>query len=77
MSISVELNQNSPNSPKYPYLGRHANSMIVLFTEKSTGVVLVIGNSLSNRGVGYYATEWVESNFRKLTPDETITLRNT
>lgn len=76
MSISVELNQNNPNSPKYPYLGRHHNSMIVLFTQKNTGIVLAIGNSISDRGVGYYTSEWVESNFRKLTPDEAVTIRN-
>lgn len=77
MSISVELNQNSSNTPKYPYLGRHGNGMIVLFTQKSTGVVLAIGKSISDREVGFYASEWVETNFRKLTPDEAVTIRNT
>jgi hypothetical protein len=58
----MELKIHSEKNPTYPCLKQNNSDplLIVLFTEKDTGIVLRSNNTWK---VGDYANNWIESKF--------------
>lgn len=55
---------------KYPYLGQFAHGTIILFTAKTTGVVV---QSKNLNEIGYYSDGWQEENCTEYFGDVVIT----
>jgi hypothetical protein len=75
MLKSIIINKNNKQIKKYPYLGildmiqfhphppkEIDSTLVVLFSNPNTGTVIKERNSLNR--LGYYSTNWVESDFK-------------
>ena len=58
---------------EYPYLGRHEEGTVVLFTKPEIGTC-VVQSAVDN--LGDWSEIWDEDAFTPLSTSETITLRN-
>lgn len=73
MAIEVEMCGEQEVRREYPYLARHENGAVVLFTKKKTGVCVKQGPTDE---IGVFSKEWFELDFTPLSPSESITLSN-
>ena len=69
--ITIEvLSEQKEQIPKYPYVGKHPNDAIVLFTSTNTGIYLSGG---INYVPGQYKDSWCENEFQPID----ITIKST
>jgi len=72
MGIKVTINKREePENPKYPCL-KVSGDIVVLFTERYTGTVVVGWSCFST--IGKYSDTWIEKNFKPL--QGSVTLEN-
>lgn len=55
------LSTKTKEIKKYPYIGINTN-IVILFTCKNTGILLVT-NSESTNPTGWFSNTWLENNF--------------
>lgn len=74
MAIEAKVS-GTPQEVKrdYPYLGRHEDGTVVLFTGEEEGVCVVLSTFYN---IGFWSDTWKEDSFTPLSTSETITLSN-
>ena len=70
--------EKKKNPVVYPYLGiTPRKNVVVLFTAPATGVVVWATKEISETyKLGYYISNWIESDFERLLPEEKVELSN-
>ena len=71
LKYTIEKAEAQPTLRIYPYFGKSDSGLIVLFTERETGIVF--GESVdSPHRLGHHSADWIEVSFKPMNVQEIV-----